>query len=91
MADKVFQELVRPEDADTAQESVEVLRAWVIDKHMQCSLNPSVFADHAQWGVFLADLAHHIATGLSNTHGVDGLETLKGIVGRFEEHLFEQD
>ena len=90
MAERVRQELDAPEDSETAGEAVEVLRAWVIDKHLQCSLNPSVFTDHAQWGVFLSDLARHIATGLHQTHGVDQEETLRAIVERFEAELFEE-
>ena len=91
MAEPIFHELAYPDDAKNHDESIEVLRAWVIDKHLQCSINVAVFSDHTQWGVFLSDLAHHIATGLNQVHGVDGRETLKAIVTRFQNEMFEQD
>ena len=91
MADRVFDELDRPDDAATAAEALEVVRVWVIDKHLQCTINAGVFADHGQWGVFLSDLAHHVATALHRTHGVDGTEALAQIIDRFQRELFEQN
>ena len=86
---RVFHELTRPEDADAAPEAIELVRAWVIDKRLQCSLNAGAFPDAAQWGVFLSDLAHHIASGIEQTGGGDGVETLKAILKSFHETMFE--
>ena len=91
MADRVYDELDRPADAATAAEALEVLRVWVIDKHMQCAVNPGVFADHGQWGVFLSDLAHHIATALHETHGGDGTAMLAMIIDRFQREMTAQN
>jgi hypothetical protein len=87
MAERIFRELHQPEDSATAQESIEVMRAWVIDKHLQCTLSAAVFDDHAQWGVLLAELAQHISSAMHEIHGVDADATLKAIVSAFQKEL----
>ena len=83
MAESLVRQLHMPDDVETATEAIEVLRGWVIDKHLQCSISASVFADHAQWGVLLADLAQHIAGAMHEVHQVDQQETLQKIVTAF--------
>ena len=84
-------ELHKPADIDNAQEAIEILRTWIIDKQLRCSISPTVFKDHSQWGVFLADLAHQITMTLHENFKVDTQETLTKIVLAFQEVLIESD
>ena len=84
-------ELHKPADIDNAKEAVEILRTWIIDKQLRCSISPSVLKDHSQWGVFLADLAHQITTTLHENYKVDPQETLTKIVVAFQGVLIESD
>jgi hypothetical protein len=79
----LVRQLHMPDDVEKAAEAIEVVRGWVIDKHLQCSISASVFADHAQWGILLADLAQHIAGAMHEVHKVDQQETLQKIVTAF--------
>ncbi len=83
MDEPLVRQLHMPDDVEKAAEAIEVVRGWVIDKHLQCSISASVFADHAQWGVLLADLAQHIAGAMHEVHKVDQQETLQKIVTAF--------
>jgi len=83
MDERLVRQLHMPDDVETAAEAIEVVRGWVIDKHLQCSISASVFADHAQWGVLLADLAQHVAGAMHEVHQVDQQETLDKIVAAF--------
>jgi Domain of unknown function (DUF5076) len=57
--------LIEPPDAASAEQAVELIRAWIIDSHLQVSLFPTVWKENAQeWGTLLADVAHHIANAL---------------------------
>ena len=89
MAERIVHELHKPEDADAAQSAIEIVRAWVIDEHLQCALSVDVFKDRAQWGVFLADLANHIASGMNKVHGADPAETLDAILKVFRTQFAE--
>ena len=91
MAERVVHELHKPEDADAAQSAIEIVRAWVIDEHLQCALSVDVFKDRAQWGVFLADLANHIASGLNKMQGVDQAETLATVLKVFRNQFADHE
>ena len=91
MAERVVHELHKPEDAETAASAIEIVRAWVIDQHLQCALSTDVFKEHAQWGVFLADLANHIASGLNKMQGVDQAETLATVLKVFRNHFADHE
>lgn len=91
MAERVVHELHKPEDADTAESAIEIVRAWVIDQHLQCAVSTDVFKDHAQWGVFLADMANHIASGLNKVYGADQAETLASILKIFRNQFSDHE
>jgi hypothetical protein len=74
-------ELPVPDEADDAGEAHELVRGWLIDNRLVCSLFPSAFEDPAVWGVLLADIAHHIANALAEVEGADRAAVL-GAIGR---------
>jgi Domain of unknown function (DUF5076) len=86
----VEHELMRPPDADTARQAVEVLRGWVIDGHPQYSLFPTLWKDDLpSWGRFLADTANHLANAIAEATGRDRQQILAAIVSAFAQELAE--
>jgi hypothetical protein len=83
----MIRELPTPPDSETAEESIELFRGWLIDDCFQCSLFPSAFSDPAVWGMLLADAAHHIANALAETQDVDRQIALKAIFNKFVEEM----
>lgn len=75
-------ELPVPDEADDAAAAHEVVRGWLIDNRLVCSLFPSAFDDPAIWGVLLADVAHHIANALAESEGADRGRCLGRSAGR---------
>src|SRR4051794_9427574 len=74
-------ELPIPPDAHTAQLAGEILRGWMVDDRLQCSVLPGAFPEPFGWGILLADLAHHVADALAGTPGVDRGRVLSDIAG----------
>ena len=66
-----MRELVIPLAAQTDADSWELLRAWVADHGLHCSVRVGVYEaegipeEHA-WGTILADAARHVADALSS-------------------------
>lgn len=55
-------ELDIPEGVDSAEQSVELIRAWVADGNLVLSLNSDAFGERLQdWGRLLSQMAGHIA------------------------------
>jgi hypothetical protein len=63
--------------------SIEVLRAWVAHGGQHVSLNISVWRDPFVWGMFLVDLARHLANAYMQESGVEFDETLVRIKDGF--------
>jgi Domain of unknown function (DUF5076) len=82
-------QLMIPPEAHTASEAIEVLRAWIADQRLHCSLLPTAFDEPDAWGILLADVAHHIADGLAEATGRDAAETLETIRAMFNAELSE--
>jgi hypothetical protein len=76
-----------PPDASTAEEAYEILRGWLIDKRLQCSLLPSAFPQPFGWGIFLADVAHHVANALAESEGADRTQVLQDIARAFNVEM----
>ncbi|HKB01905.1 MAG TPA: DUF5076 domain-containing protein [Gemmataceae bacterium] len=77
-----MRELPVPPDATTARRADEVVRGWIIDNRLQCSLLPSFWADSpSTWGTLLADAMHHVCDALADETGRDRAE-IAGLVLR---------
>lgn len=64
-------ELTIPPAAQTDEESWELLRVWVAEQGLHCSLKVGVYEaegipEEKAWGTILADAARHIADALSS-------------------------
>lgn len=78
-------ELAPPPAVKESQNAVELLRAWIIDNGLQCSLNIGGFGENelAMWGILLSDIARHVADAHHNIQGTDAAESLRVIAEHF--------
>lgn len=79
-------QLVRPEAVEKDEYAVEMIRGWIAERGLACSLNlghwhhNSKLDERHAWGVLLADLAREIAIQLEAVTHQDPSESLKMIV-----------
>ena len=58
MAEAPVNELAIPEGVHTADNAIEVLRAWIVDGTLHVTFDPGVFGqDVGEWGRLLGDIA----------------------------------
>jgi hypothetical protein len=69
------------------EEGLEILRAWIQDDTLHCSLLAHAFTEPATWGTVLADLARHAAEAMNEDDGVDTAEALRAIRDAFTAEL----
>jgi hypothetical protein len=80
--------LPHPPDAEKDDDSIEVIRGWIVDGALQISLSAWVWADDpAEWGRLLADSACHLADAISGETGKDRDEIFQVISESLTHHL----
>lgn len=74
-------------------EAIELLRVWIAEQGLHCSMKVGIYADEgtanevAAWGVILADLAQHVADALS-AEGLGSRALLfEGIIEAFNDEV----
>lgn len=78
-------ELAIPEEAESAAQAIEVIRAFVADGSLFVSLDSEVFeARGEEWGRLLGQIAHHIARAARLQGQADEGEMLGQIRRAFE-------
>jgi hypothetical protein len=80
-------ELPTPPDAAADAGATELLRAWVIDQALQCTLRTGAFEDPATWGVLLADVVHQVADACAEHEGRDAAQTVRLIRAAFDAEM----
>src|SRR6187397_288672 len=80
-------ELEVPREVLEAPGSQEILRAWVANEGLTCSLQPAIWADPGSWGVALADIATHVANAIHEQRGTDPSATLRRIQAVFNAEV----
>jgi hypothetical protein len=80
-------ELPIPPEVNGSHKATEVVRGWIVDRHLLCTVLPEAFEDPQGWGVLLADLANHIADGLAEARGADRSEVLRAIGDAFAAEM----
>ncbi len=80
-------ELPTPPNLGTDPDATELVRVWIINQEMACSLYPGAFDDPALWGVVLADVARYVARGLQETESKDYQAILDVIVNSFQTEI----
>lgn len=81
-----MKELPTPPDA-AAADATELLRAWVIDQALHCTLRTGAFEDPGVWGELLADVVRNVAEALKEQEGRDAAETVRLIRAAFDADL----
>jgi hypothetical protein len=83
----MMNELPIPEDVPNAKEAAELLRAWVVDGALHCTVSPLAFDSASTWGILLADVARHVAYALQQEGLAKPFDVLDGIRVMFNEEL----
>ena len=65
-----------PPDAVSDTESSEIVRAWIVNGGLQCSLRIGIWKDIRSWGILLADIAKYVADARAKEGGFDRNETI---------------
>jgi hypothetical protein len=84
MTDEPLQELEVPEGVLDAESAVEVLRAWVADGALHVVFEPGTFGQISEWGRLLAEVSHHIASGVALEGHLSANEALTAIHEAYE-------
>jgi hypothetical protein len=78
-----------PPEANTDANSTELLRAWVANNGLHCTMNLGCWGDDEAvvWGILLSDVARHVADALQKDCGSAKAETLAKIRAHFNHEL----
>ncbi|BCW89152.1 hypothetical protein sos41_23080 [Alphaproteobacteria bacterium SO-S41] len=77
---KKSRELKAPPAAASDPDSAEVLRAWIVNRGLQVSLQPMAFGPEGHvWGMLLVDIARHVARAIHAETGTAEMTTLHKI------------
>lgn len=82
-----MKELAIPEAAAKDTKSLEVLRVWLANHQQHVSLRFGIWNDPFAWGLFLCDMARHIANAYKQESGQDFDETLSRIRAGFDAEM----
>lgn len=82
-----------PEAALRDRDAVEMLRVWIAEKKLHCSMKIGMYketmniAEEKAWGVILADIARHVSNALESGYGGSAAESLEKIQESFIKEL----
>ena len=86
-------ELPIPEIALNDERGVEMLRVWVAQRQLHCSIKVGMYHDSGKvseekaWGILLADVARHIANAMEERNSKDAGLMLRQIANHFMKEL----
>jgi Domain of unknown function (DUF5076) len=82
-----------PEAALRDKDAVELLRVWIAERGLHCSIKVGMYretmniAEEKAWGTILADVARHLARALESGYATDATRSLDKIRQHFLEEL----
>ena len=79
-----MRDLPYPPNVSTSPDATEVLRAWVVQGGLTVALDP-VFEGPAVWGVFLVDVARHVARTYADMKKCSEEEALEQLYEMFQQ------
>ncbi|MGE0664979.1 MAG: DUF5076 domain-containing protein [Sphingomonadales bacterium] len=84
-------EMPIPEAAFRDDSSIEVMRVWIADAGLHCSLNIGIYEgagvdETTAWGIILADATKHIAMAMEARYGVGADTVMRQVI---ESYLSE--
>lgn len=83
-----------PDAALRDKDAVEMLRVWIAERKLHCSMKIGMYQETMNipegraWGVILADVTRHLASALNEEYSVDRVEVTRAIR---ESYLKELD
>ncbi|UJB19299.1 MULTISPECIES: DUF5076 domain-containing protein [Lysobacter] len=86
-------ELNIPPAAQEDENSIEMLRVWIAQKGLHCSLRIGMYEEKADaseekaWGIILADAVRHISDGLESGYKKNYADTLQAICRHFNDEI----
>lgn len=80
-------DLAVPSEVEKDNQATEVLRAWVANGGLVCTLRPETWDDPSSWGIVLADVTRHIANAVKELRGDDSAITIAAIRAMFNSEL----
>ena len=88
-----LKQLMIPEAAFRDENSVEMLRLWIAERKLHCSMKIGMYHDTTKipeekaWGQILADAARHVANCMSAEYGANGIDVIQAIRESFDREL----
>ena len=82
-----------PEAAMRDEDAVEMLRVWIAEKKLHCSMKVGMYREtmniqeERAWGTILADVAKHLASALESGYATNAAESLQKIRDSFVKEL----
>jgi hypothetical protein len=79
-----------PPVANEDSKSQEMVRAWVANGGLHCSINIGVFGKDNEligWGILLSDIARHVGDALKQQEGSDPEQVVRAIQTTFNREL----
>ena len=82
-----------PEAALRDKNAVEMLRVWIAERQLHCSMKIGMYHDTAKvpesnaWGTILADVARHVANAMQERNSKDPDLILRQIARQFLREL----
>ena len=82
-----------PEAAIRDKHSVEMLRVWIAERGLHCSMKVGMYfekthiSEEKAWGVLLADITRHLASALEEGYSLRKLDVLNEIRQSYLEEL----
>ena len=82
-----------PEPALRDEDAVEMLRVWIAERGLHCSMKVGMYhetmnvSEERAWGTILADVARHVAKALESGYSVNQTESLQKIRDSFLQEL----
>lgn len=82
-----------PEPALRDPDAVEMLRVWIAERGLHCSMKVGMYRETMKvpeeqaWGKILADVARHLANALESGYEGNSAESLTRIVDSFNKEV----
>lgn len=82
-----------PEAALRDEDAVEMLRVWIAEGRLHCSIKVGMYKEtmnipeETAWGTILADVAQHVANALASGYSADTVESLQMIQDKLVKEL----
>lgn len=82
-----------PEAALRDEDAVEMLRVWIAERGLHCSIKVGMYREtmnvpeEKAWGTILADVARHVANALESGYSTNAADSLQKIRDSFMKEL----